>query len=212
MARDDAPPFGRGETFYGVSGLTPDSNNLGGAQWEGKTWVFEDIDYTSGTVGAKPTRSGRYVKCMAVRNVSGITLLPKRLVSLQLSGKFFLGRVDGYTTITAQQGYPVDEFLPSTGVINYDVFWIVVDGPAMCLTDIAAATATGVINVGDALVSLTAATSQATTAGRIMPQDLASGVTGATLAIQVQNKLGYALSAKTSANTNSSILVDIRKW
>ncbi len=208
MARDDAPPFGRGETFY--NGGTIDSNNLGGAQWEGKVWEFEDLDYSK-SPGAKPARSGR---CMIVRNVSGIALLPKRLVSLQTAGtdgRFFLGRVDGYTTITAQQGFPVDEFLTSTGVPNNDLFWVVIDGPATCLTDLAGA-GLNVINVGDVLVSLTAATSQATTAGRVMTQDLASGVTGATLAIQVQNRLGYALSAKTTTQTNGDVLVDVRRW
>jgi hypothetical protein len=210
MARDDPPPFGRGETFY--NGATIDPANLGGSQWEGKTWVFEDVDYTPGTAGAKPSRSGRYVKCMAVRNVSGIALLAKRLVTLQTAGtdgRFFLGRVDGYATLTAAQAYPVDEFLPAAGVPNNDMFWIVVDGPAKVLTDLAGA-ATNVFAVGGAIVALTAATSQATTAGRVAPQDL----TGATsiLGNQIQNKIGYALSARTTGNTNADLLIDVRRW
>jgi hypothetical protein len=205
MARDDSPPFERGSTWY--NGGTIDSNNLGGAQHEGKIWVFEDINVTPGTAGAKPTRSNRPVKCMCVRNVSGIALLPKRLVRLQKSGLFFLGRVDGYTTVTAEQGWPVDEYLPAAGVPNNDLFWVVIDGPAMCLTDIAAGIS---VVVGDIVVALTAATSQATTAGRVVLQDL----TGATalLGNEIQNRLGYALSAKTTANTNADILVDIRRW
>jgi len=70
--------------------------------------------------------------------------------------------------------------------------------------------ADNVFNVNDVIVALTAATSQATTAGRVAPQVL----TGATalLGNQVQNRLGRAMSAKTTANTNNSLLVNISKW
>ena len=215
MARDENPPFGRGETWYGLSPAPAiDSANLGGIQHEGKIWKFEDVTVSaSGATGARPARSNRDVYCMCVRNVSGIALLPKRLVTLQKTGtdgKFFLGRVDGYATVTADgPAYPVDEFLTSAGVPNNDLFWIVVRGPATVLTDIAAA-AGNVINVGDSVVALTAATSQATTAGRIAAQ-LLTGAT-ALLANQVQNRVGRALSAATTSNTAADLLIDTITW
>lgn len=83
-------------------------------------------------------------------------------------------------------------------------------GPTLVLNDIASGAGT-VIAERDVLVALTAATSQATTAGRVAVQDL----TGATalLGNAVQNAFGRALSARTTAETNSSVLVDlINRW
>ncbi len=211
MARNENPPFPIGSTFY--EGASIDTANYGGLQWEGTTWEEEDWNLTmfpASTAGARQARTNRRRVLMIVRNVSGITLLPKRLVTLQKAGtdgRFLLGRVDGYATTTAQEGFPVDEWLPATGVVNGDLFYIVIAGPATCLTDLASG-AGSVITVGDVLVSLTAATSGATTAGRVAVQD----ITGATtpLALQLQNTLGRALSAKTTTQTNGDVLVDIR--
>lgn len=210
MARMESPPFSRGETFY--NGATIDSNNLGGLNLEGMIWVFEDEDLTPGNVGAKVIRTGRPVKCMVCRNISGIALLPKRLVNLsttQTDGRQYLGRVDGYSNATAQRAYPIDEYLPSAGVPNNDLFWVVIEGPAKVLTDLAGG-ANNVISVGQVVCALTAVTSQATTAGRVQPQDL-SGATTA-LGNQIMNKIGVSLSAVTTANTNSDLLVEVGKW
>lgn len=204
MARDEAPPFLRGETWYG--GQTIDSNAYGATvNLEGKEFIFEDVDQSS--TGAKALRSGKKVRCRIVRNVSAGALLPKRLVSFQASA--YGKRVDGYADTTAEECYPVDEFLPAAGVPQYDLFYIVVEGPAMVLTDLAGAD-NNVINQGGVVVGLTGATSGATTAGRVAPQDL----TGATalLAKQIQNRIGVALSSKTTANTNADLLIDVKRW
>jgi hypothetical protein len=213
MAKRENPPFARGTTWYDGSSI--DTTNYGGINLEGTIWEFEDtspLEFPANTGGARTSRTGRPVRCMIVRNVSGITLLPKRLVTLQTAGtdgKFLIGRVDGYVTTDGQEGYPVDEYLPSTGVVNGDLFWVVIDGPALVITDLAGGVNNS-INVGDVLTGLTAATSQATTAGRVKKQVL----TGATapLAVEVMNRIGRALSAKTTAQTNNDILVDVRKW
>ena len=205
MPRTESPPFGRGETFY--NGGTIDSNNLGGAQFEGKIWEFEDIDYSLGKTGSKVSRSNRVVKCMCVRNVSGISLLPKRLAGLQTGGtdgRYALGRTDGYTAATGQRGYPIDEFLPSTGVPNNDLFWLVVDGPSKVLTDLAGG-ANNLISVGSFVDALTAATSQATTAGRVEP------IAATSLSYNL-NRIGMALSAVTTGNTNADLLVEVSRW
>lgn len=194
MARDDAPPFNRGETWYGGSAI--DSNDLGGVNLEGKEYVFEDT--IRGTQNP--------VRVRVVRNKAADVLLPKRLVRFQ-AGSFYGRRVDGYTSTTAEEGFPVDELLPSTGVPVNDLFYIVVNGPALVLSDLAGG-ANNVITTSNNLVALTAATSGATTAGRVAAQDL----TGATavLANQIQNRIGRALTAATTANTNTDILTYVR--
>lgn len=204
MARDENPPFARGETFY--NGTTINSSDLGGLEHEGKTWVFEDI-LVNAAGGAKPQRSNRPVKCMCVRNVGAAAILPGQLVNLQKSGVNYLGRVDGLSFVTGQRGYPADEFLPAAGVPVNDLFWVVVEGPAICLTDLAQ-----VVNiaVGDLVTALTAVTSGATTAGRVVGQDLTGST--ALLGAQIQNRIGHAISAVTSGNTNSPLLVEVGKW
>lgn len=194
MARDETPPFSRGETFY--NGGTIDSADLGGINLEGKEWVFKD----------DIRNTGFDVRVRVVRNMAAAALLPKRLVTFK-NDAYYGRRVDGYATLTSVNAYPVDELLPAAGVPIYDLFYIVVGGPALVKTDIASS-ANNLINIGDTLVSLTAATSGATTSGRVAPQDL----TGATapLGKQVQNRLGVAMSAQTTGNTDNDVLLFIR--
>lgn len=208
MAKRENPPFPRGSTFY--NGGTIDSANLGGENLEGTIWEFEDIDLSATSSGVRSARTNRPVKCMIVRNQSAGALLPKRLVTLKTTdGGTYTGEVDGYATTTAQgPAFPVDEWLPAAGVPQYDLFYVVIEGPATVLTDLAGA-ANNVHSVGGWVVALTAATSGATTAGRVAPQDL----TGATalLGNQIQHRIGRALTAKTTANTNADMLIDVTK-
>jgi hypothetical protein len=199
MARDESPPFSRGETWY--NGETIDANNLGGLNLEGKEYVFEDTApsnmFTSRGLGFP-------VHVRVVRNASGGALLPKRLVKLDAAG-YYGRRASGYANVTAEGPvYPVDEFLPAAGVPDKDLFYVVISGPALVKTSLAG-NAENFFAVGDRLVALTAATSGATTAGRVAPASL----TGATqvLADAVGNYIGRALSAATTANTNSDVLV-----
>lgn len=207
MAIGESPPFARGETYF--NGGTADSTS--GANYEGSIVEFADLDYSANSaVGAKPSRSNRVVRCMVVRNVAAAALLPKRLVTLKKTGLLFCGQVDGYADVTAEdRAFPVDEFLPTTGVPVNDLFYVVIEGPAMCMTDLAGA-GNNLIAVGDKLVALTAASSGATTSGRVKPQDL----TGATavLGVEVANYVGRALSAKTTAQTNGDVLVEVGQW
>lgn len=195
MARNENPPFGRGETWFSGTGATTTDP----AAVVGKEWVFEDINPVTRVV-----RSNKSVLCRAVRNVSGISLLPRRLARYKNSAGSFGLEVDGYTTTLAARGFPIDEFLPSTGVVANDIFWLVIRGPAECITDIAAVDD---INVGDKVVALTAVTSQATTAGRL---DLAVfNASTTTQSEAVAHYIGHALSAATSGNTNSALLVEV---
>lgn len=206
MARDENPPFGLGETFYGTDG-TIDSTDLGGVNLEGKEWVFEDVNPTSGA-----HRSGRSKRCRIVRNVSGINLLPKRLVRFRASGTDYGTQVDGYTHIPSQEGYPVDEWLPAAGVRDDDLFWIVLEGPAVCILTRDAAADGAVVSVGGWVVAETAATSQsATTAGHVEAKHTTAAATDV-LGDAVMNRVGRALSAKTTADTGEDILIDVGHW
>lgn len=191
-----APPFQRG-TFSGTDEFL---------HLEGREFIFEDVNPGPGT---SLQRTGRQVRCRLVRNKAGFALLPKRLVAFQAAAGKYGARVDGYADVTAEHAYPVDEYVRAAGVPDGALFYIVVEGPALVLTDLAGG-ANNLLPLGTNVVALTAATSGATTAGRIAPQDL----TGATalLANQIMHKVGRALTARTTANTNADILVDVGRW
>lgn len=193
-----------GGTYFG--GNTPDSTS--GAHLEGSEVEIELRNMATNPAPDYGVHAGGRVRLMAVRNVSGINLLPGRLVCFKNTSGLYGSQVDGYPTTTAAQfAGVVDPFLPAAGVANNDIFWIVIAGPVLCLSPLTG-NGDNVWSGGDALVAITAATSQCTTAGRLIAQDL----TGATalLANQVQNKVGRAMSACTTAETNTSKLVYIR--
>ncbi len=211
MARQENPPFSRGETIY--NGATIDTADLMGADILGKEWVFEDIDPTDPTV----RRTSRYVRCRLVRNVGAIALLPKRMVRFQATaGDSYGAEVDGYTTTTGERGYPLDEWLPSAGLLVNDVGWIVVEGPAVVVTALANGQGNS-IAVGDPLMSLTAATSGATTAGRASMQFILGAATSGntdyiTQFNEFRNYVGRALSARTTNETDLDVLLEVGKW
>ena len=211
MARNENPPFSRGETIY--NGETIDTNDLMGADILGKEWVFEDIDPTDPST----RRTSRYVRCRLVRNVGAIALLPKRTVRFQLTaGDSYGAEVDGYTTTTGERGYPLDEYLPSEGLLVNDVGWIVVDGPAIVVTALANGQGNS-IAVGDPIAALTAATSGATTAGRASMQFILGAATSGntdyiTQFDEFRNYFGRALSARTTNETDLDVLIEVGKW
>lgn len=216
MSTKENPPFARGTTSSSGIGTPGSTDNQ---QWEGTVWEFEDVNWA--TAGVKPSRSGRTVKCMVVRNASGIALLPKRLVKFKKSGGNplqFCGQVDGYVSDNGGRGYPVDEFLPAAGVSNNDLFYIVIDGPAMCLMPLGpseVAQDNTDIAIGAIIIGLSAATSQATSAGRVRVQNVTfspGDTTGTTMANQIQFRIGYALSARVTTATNADVFVDIARW
>lgn len=194
----------RGRTYLKGPNRTPGSTAGTSAALEGTRKLFKDMDLS--VRGMKTPRTGREVTCVLVRNDSGINLLPKRLCVWKAG--YEGRRVDGYvTTDYARAAGVVDDWLPAAGVADDDLFWLVIRGPCLVKNDIAAA-ASAHINQGDYLVALTAASSQATTSGRVQSFVATSNVTNAVT--QTLNKIGYALSGKTSANTNSDVLAEIQ--
>lgn len=199
-----APTFIRGQTYYGASGTIPTTPGTS-VQYEGFEKAFKDDTAVSGT-GAKGVRSAREIYCRCVRNASGINLLPKRLVAYK-SG-YWGQRVDGYTsTDFARPAGVVDDQLPASGVRNGDLFWLQYRGPALCTTDPASA-GTNVHTQGVGVVALTAAASTfSTTAGRVQTYFVTSNAT--IIGSQAMNLVGIAMSAKTTAQTNADVLVDL---
>ncbi len=170
------PPFALGQTL-GVSSVDD------GGGWVGVVKQFPDVDPSTGQI-----RSNRVKTCMAVRNTSGVSLLPKRVVTFA-SGSF--SAVDGYTRLTdAASAGVVDEHLPAGGVAANDVFWITVHGPTEVKLGPAQEAA-----ADTSLVALTAAAStDSTTAGQAQ--------TGA--ATYLQN--GYIGRAVSAGTTGESVL------
>ena len=202
----------RGQTVY--RGMTPPTSfEAQTTQLEGTLQSFKDVEPSSTAVGAKTYRTNRDVICRLMRNVSGITIQRRRLVT-HASG-YWNKRFDGYATLdnAANVAGVVDEHLNSTGCVDNDMCWVVVNGPTLCRTSLAG-DATNVFSEGTLLLALTAATSQSTTAGRVQPFYNTDSVTAAQN--QIKGIIGVALSAKTTANTGgltttaAEILCDIQ--
>jgi hypothetical protein len=188
----------RGKTY---SGGTPSSigQSVG---LEGYIQEFKD-EVRSGN-GVLSQRSGQVTKAMLVRNKSGFALLPGRQVAWQAG---YRGRrVAGYTRTTTQEvAGIVDDKLPSTGVADDDLFWLLRKGPALVKTPNAGGAA-NVFAEGDVLVALTAATTGAVTAGRPAVLDLSVATNTAQAIV---NRFGRVMSAMTTAQTNADMLVDL---
>lgn len=196
----------RGATWYGPSN-TIDTNNYGSTiHLEGQVALFHDMDPSAPTTRL----SGMDVKAILVRNVSGITLAPGRLVTWQSGYRY--RRVDGYTAVAnCEVAGVVDDFIPSAnGVRNGDLFWLIVQGPCRAtLSNTAAEAATSLVAAGNLLAAVTAAASTvSTTAGRFTGRasDLACAIldcTNGTNALFLMNHFARAISASTTADSNT---------
>lgn len=194
--RQDSPLLRRGE--YDSAGTF--------AVKAGVESYFEDIDYSSTADSLTPRLSGHLVKCRLVKNSSGIALLPGRLAVFKAGTN--QTEVDGYCATTGKSPVVgVDEYLPAAGVPDGSYFWVVVDGPFAALTDLAGADF-NVITEGNPVVALTAATSQATTAGRV--REISTVAASTHTGTELLGVIGRALSAKTTANTNAEVRIMIK--
>lgn len=165
------------------------------------------LDLSSLTTGA--IRSSNIVEGIVVKNTSGVSLLPKYTVSWKTTA---IGQeVDGYVrTTAAKPAGIVDEHLPAAGVATGDIFFLVVKGPTLGFSS-AAANGENVITAGDWLHALTAAAStHSTTAGRVYSFGnvfTATQTTDGTAADVCMNRIGRALSAKTTSQSNGDVLL-----
>lgn len=195
MARQENPPFPRGGTgtFYSDPfTIDPGTNDNAGLALEGTEWVFEDKDFSQN--GVAPDRTNRLVTCRVVRNKSGGVLLPKRVAKVKIDGtvaELAGGQVTGYLSTVGDKGYPIDEFLPAAGVVDGDLFYVVVKGPAT-VTSSSAGTTTLIVGqqaVADGLA-----------AGKVVAQDTTA--TGANIYAQIQGAIGRAMTPVAAINTD----------
>jgi len=187
------PPFALGQTL-GVSSAAD------GKGWVGVVKQFPDVNPITGVI-----RSNRVKTCVAVRNTSGGALLPKRVVTFDVAAGGLAGFTEtkGYSAVTNEERVGVvDEYLPAAGVAANDVYWVTVEGP----TEMAVALSGSDVAVGDRLAAITAATSGATTAGRVTKSGVAAATTGA--GDNSLGVLGRACSA--GATTGSSVLAIVK--
>jgi len=183
MSLHDDPPWDLGQTL-GVSS-TADGKN-----WVGAVKVFTDVNPRTGTV-----RSARIKRCVAVRNTSGVALLPKKLVKFADGS---VSAVDAFTRLdNAVVAGVVDEYLPSTGVSANDVFWITVDGPTE--VSLGAASQAGINADIVALTQTTAAATDGLT--------LAGGRAQTATVTTVAQVLGYVGRAMSVGTTGADILI-----
>jgi hypothetical protein len=212
MSRSQDMPFDRGSTWY--NGRTIDTDNLEGGQILGRTGMFESVVLSDRGVKGKRLQESQVV-VRAVRNSSGFTIYGKRLVKLSTTDP---NTIVGIATTVAEECYPVDEYLPSTGCPNGDICYIVVAGPAMCLTPMDGGVfGADSIAAGDVLVALTTTggTTQSgtTSKGGRVATFVSLAPTTAALGNLIRdaayNYIGRALSAMTSGQTNSDILVSV---
>jgi hypothetical protein len=197
MARDEALPFNRGETFYNGGTIdATDNTTLGGVNLEGQEFVVADT--IRGT--------GLPITLRVVRNSGTLALLPKQLVRFDPAAGKFGVRCDQNTVLDGGYGYPVDELLPAAGVPSNDLFYIVVKGPALCKSPFGAGVT---VAIGDNLVALTAAASTSNDAGKVTELAFALSA-NTTTETEIINKVGKAMSALTNGQTNTDLLVGIR--
>lgn len=205
MSQNVTPLPNRGFTYHGG---TPASIGRS-LQLEGSQAVFRDDTPDTGSAADK-IRSNNVTHAVLVRNTSGAALLPGRQVTW--AAGFRGRRVNGYSTTTAVEvAGVVDDRLPVAGVANNDLFWLLRKGPALVKTPLAAG-AGSVFAEGNVLIALTAATSGAITAGRPAVFDFTATSTGTTNgdnARALANRFGRVMSAMTTAQTDSFMLVDL---
>jgi hypothetical protein len=198
------PPFGLGQTWFSLgSGESIKNDSYHGIQssaaygdnFTGAVKEFTDVNPITGQV-----RTNRRKVCVAVRNTSAGVLLPKRVVRFNLTAGKLFSEVDGYAAVTNEERVGVvDEWLPTSGVAINDIFWVTVDGP----TEVAAALSGSGIAAGDRLAAIVAATSGATTAGRVLTNTYSS-------ATDASGIIGYALSAAATTGAAALALIKTR--
>ena len=194
-------PFARGRTFF--HGKTVDSSDLPGRAVLGQMHVFQDTDPSDET----KHRSNGDVVAIAVRNVSGVALLPKTLVQYKTDeiGKEVDGNANSYSQLVAGV---VDDHLPTAGCPDDDICWIIVKGP--CIVKSAFIAMGKLVALNDPVHAHTAAasTAGATESGRFTSNAVAA-VTGASALLVTQNVIGRAMSARTIGETNTDTLIDM---
>ena len=194
-------PFARGTTYF--KGKTVDSSDLPGPSVVGQVHVFQDTDPSDET----KKRSNGDVVAIAVRNVSGVALLPKTLVQYKSDaiGKEVDGNSNSFSQVVAGV---VDDHLPAAGCPDDDICWVIVKGP--CTVKSAYINMGKLVAINDPVHAHTAAasTAGATESGRFTC-NAAAAATAASALLVSQNAIGRAITALTIGQTNYDTLIDL---
>jgi hypothetical protein len=199
MSKVDVLPFQRGQTCYGRAATVATSGTFStdGDALVGQQYTMRDDQHGTGNL----------ITLRIVRNSAGFALLPKRLVRLNVFGR----EADGYVRLPEEQGFAVDELLPSAGVADDDLFYVVIEGLAVVLTSLSNYGAD--VAVRTQLNSQTAVTSGATTAGRLDARALVAATADATAGQRNRTEqdgvFGMAVSSALTSLTNGDVLVDV---
>ena len=211
----ETPPFELGET---LSGTHSDGTTLINYDWLGEVFPFPANRLEGANFRTVKTRwTGKGVKAVALRNVSGGVLVAKRLVIVGTgydSTHLQYGHqgVTGFNRVvpdTQANAFPVvivDPWLTLT-VPDNDIFWGVIEGRVLVKKSYAATPAD--IAVGAALMGATLNTTTGNTTGGGL--GLLTAVTNNSTSVLFlgQNIVGYAISAMSSTSTNTDMLVDL---
>lgn len=175
----------RGQTYFGTS---EDTDVTGGVELEGMEVAF------------KHAGSGRMVKGRIMRNTGAATITGGMAV---INAASYRGqRFDGKCHLNAQAcAGVVDPALGTTGCRHDDLCIVFTTGPcSVYMGDQAIA-----VVEGDLAYAMTAATSGATTAGRILTLGATAAATAAiTDGVIAYNRLGRAMSAVSAAGTTAA--------
>lgn len=180
----DDMPFQRGETYFGPQGkIDPEA----GRHLIGREYIHQDQSHETGAL----------VRVRICKNVSGIKLIPGKLVAFQvkagrLHGAYAIGHAtDGYRQETAV----VDDLLLST-VPRDDLFYLVLSGPCLAYPS------QGPISVGEFLHphmgGNPTSTDLANSCGRV--QGATFECKGIHFAAAMRNVVGRAMSARPVGN------------
>jgi hypothetical protein len=201
------PPFELGATLSGKDS----DGNLINREKLGMMWDFYTVPVNAQRGKKAFPGGGKRIRCVALRNVSGVTLLGKRLgLVSKTSGYAGVQEVDGYSaTLAVKPVVAIDPFLPATGVADDDIFWGIIGGPVELLTPTSGGDFGSNIAIGDALIAAVGAGITNVAAGRVAKIQL-SGATDATGAVaQIPGIFGRALQAAATTATDTAILVEM---
>lgn len=199
-----------GETLSG----TDSSSNLINRQWLGQKFLLPSPQETRTPRSNKNRLSGKGIWAVLLRNTTGAALLPKQIATLG-TGYDSTHECYGHeeaeglaVTIAAGPSVIVDPWLPSGGVADNDIFWGVLEGMCLVKTPTTHDLTQGDIAAGAPLVAATLNTTAGnTTAGRISNITLAETAAATNAYSMAKHLIGYALSAKTTAETDEDILI-----
>lgn len=190
-------PFGLGETFAGTR-----NSELINSDLEGQEFDFPITEKIATALGMRGRTSGRQIRARIMRNTTGAALLGKRLAQVAATSISNSTKVTDYADTEGQKYvFPVDPFLPSAGVADDDLFYVIIRGPVTLLTPATTGDISSAIDGGDPIMC------SADDNGRIVKavdfNSISSAYEG------TGHVIGTALGTAGSTAVNTEVIVDI---